>query len=89
MAAKRLINAPKYLAAARRGWLPKYILCSWIQANQFKIKINYLYILTSPLEQKIYADSESGLKKFHIIPEGQKTLIEFSGGMTIQIFKIV
>ena len=53
-------------------------------------KINYLYILTSPLESKVYADSKTGIKKSHTIIEGHTFSDSNCGGeMAIQFCKSV
>ena len=52
-------------------------------------KINYLYILSSPLENKFYTDCKYDIKTFHTIKERVNFLIELSAEITIQIFKIV
>ena len=48
------------------------VLCSWLIENQASIKVNYLYVRTSPLERKFHADSKYDLKKkkSHTIVEG-------------------
>ncbi len=47
------------------------VLCSWLIENQASIKVNYLYVRTSPLERKFHADSKYDLKKkSHTIAEG-------------------
>ena len=52
-------------------------------------KINYLYILSSPLENKCYTDRKYDLKTFHTIKERVNFLIELSAEITMQIFEIV
>ena len=61
-----------------------------VKKKAFVHKINYLYILTSPLESKVYADSETGLKKSHTIIEGHKfSDSNCAGEMAIQVCKSV
>ena len=45
------------------------LLCSWQRGKKFTIRIKYLFVLTSPLEQKFYKDFKHDLKKFHTILE--------------------
>ena len=52
-------------------------------------KINYLYILSSPLVNKFYTDRKNNIKTFHTIKERVNFLIELSTEITIQIFDIV
>ena len=47
-----------------------------VMRKQLNLKINYLYVLISPLERKFHADSKNDLKKFHTITEGHNFLIE-------------
>jgi hypothetical protein len=39
---------------------------------RFIIKINYLFVLKSPLGRKFHANFKNDLKTFHIITEGHK-----------------
>ena len=39
------------------------VLYSWLRERHLSIKINYLYVLRIPLEQKFHTDSKTGLKK--------------------------
>jgi hypothetical protein len=39
----------------------KLVLYSWLRAKQSPIKINYLYVLTSPLKRKFHVDSNTDL----------------------------
>jgi hypothetical protein len=43
------------------------VLYSWLQRKKVFIKITYMYVLTGQLAPKFYADSKTGLKKFHKI----------------------
>ena len=55
------------------------------QRKAIAIKINYLYVLTSPLGRKFHADSKHDLKKFHTILEGPKFFVGLPREMTLQI----
>ena len=68
----------------------KLVLYSWLWSKQSPIKINYLYVLTSPLKRKFQVDSNTDLNRFHLITERHFFLIRVSGKwlyMRIRIFK--
>ena len=47
-----------------------------VMRKQLNLKINYLYVLISPLEGKFHTDFKNDLKKFHTITDGPIFLIE-------------
>ena len=50
------------------------------ETKEIQIKINYLYVIKSPLEQKFHVDSKASLKKLHTIQKRHKFLIKFLVG---------
>ena len=64
------------------------ILYSWTCKKQVPIKINYLFVLTGPLERNFRTDFKMILKNF-IQCQGIDMWIEVSVKMIIQNFKIV
>ena len=63
---KRLFSEVEYPDTA--VYIRDSVLCSWLIENQASIKVNYLYVRTSPLERKFHADSIYDLKKKQEIP---------------------
>ena len=61
---KRLFSEVEYPDTA--VYIRDSVLCSWLIENQASIKVNYLYVRTSPLERKFHADSKYDLKKKEI-----------------------
>ena len=67
---------PCILTMKRKNSLPwsRYSTVFLAKKKSFVHKINYLYILTSPLESKVHTNSKTGPKKSHTIIEGHKFL---------------
>ena len=53
------------------------------------LNIHYFHVLAGPLEQKFYADTKTGLKKFHTISEGPKIFrLDFCGKWPYKFLKL-
>ena len=85
---KRLFSEVEYPDTA--VYIRDSVLCSWLIENQASIKVNYLYVRTSPLERQFHAGSKYDLKKKNPIQQWKalKFRLQISGELTRQIVKL-
>ena len=75
---KRLFSEVEYPDTA--VYIRDSVLCSWLIENQASIKVNYLYVRTSPLEPKFQADSKYDPKTNPIL-----NLVQYRKGLEFRI----